>query len=141
MLCVNSSLASLSGEIMRTSIFPASKSVFTSGHSSVLEELIVAALMPILSAAAIWFRMRASRGEIRSVGPFPLSRSSRVAKKYTKLLPQPVRCTTSSFDRSSIKEAIASHCPSRKSACVLLRAIWRSDRARFFNSTVLLLTC
>ncbi len=46
-----------------------------------VDELIVAARMPIFRAASIWLRMRASSGETRRVGPLPSSRSRRVAMK------------------------------------------------------------
>jgi len=46
-----------------------------------LSELMVAARTPIRSAAAIWFRISASSGEINNAGPAPASRSNLVAMK------------------------------------------------------------
>lgn len=66
-------------------------SACTVSHSSVLDELIVRALMPALAAAATWLRISASRGETITVGPLPCARSSDVATKYTADFPQPVR--------------------------------------------------
>ena len=45
-------------------------------HSLELVELIVTARMPARSAAAIWLRIRASSGEMITVGPAPSARSS-----------------------------------------------------------------
>jgi hypothetical protein len=84
------SLARRYGEISNMSIlFPAICCSILS-HSSLLSELIVAAVTPMRCAAAIWFRMGEIRGDINSAGPLPACRSSLVAMKYTKLLPQPV---------------------------------------------------
>ena len=40
-----------------------------SGHCAALAEFMVTALMPARRAAATWSRMRASRGEMITVGP------------------------------------------------------------------------
>ena len=53
----------------------------TSSQSSRLVELTVTARMPSRSAAAIWLRMSASSGLIRTVGPARRRRSSAVARK------------------------------------------------------------
>jgi hypothetical protein len=53
----------------------------TSSHASRLVELIVSALMPSRSAAAIWLRISASSGDTISAGPAPRSRSSAAARK------------------------------------------------------------
>ena len=42
---------------------------------------MVTARMPARSAAAIWLRMRASSGEMITVGPAPVARSRAVATK------------------------------------------------------------
>ena len=53
---------------------------------------------------------------MRSVGPRPSARNRWVVRKYTALLPHPVRCTTSTLARASTSASIASRCPSRKTA-------------------------
>src|SRR6266702_8393 len=63
--------------------------------------------------------MRASKGETSRAAPPPRSRSSRVARKYTALLPQPVRCTTRTRPRPRTNRSIASHCPGRNAAAGL----------------------
>ena len=61
----------------------ASASIFvlTSSHSPRLPLWMVSARTPIPSAASIWFRMSAKRGETSSVGPAPWSLNIRVAMK------------------------------------------------------------
>jgi hypothetical protein len=44
-------------------------------------ELTVTAVMPARPAAAIWLRIKASRGETMTVGPAPEARNSAVATK------------------------------------------------------------
>ena len=72
---------SRSGLTRSTSTAPARISAYTSFHSSTFAELTVRARMPARPAAAIWFRIRASRGEMMTVGPQPIARSSAVATK------------------------------------------------------------
>ena len=88
----------------------------TGTHPSRLALLIVDACTPARSAIKIWLRISASSGEIRSVGPAPPSRSRRVAMKYTALLPQPVRCTSSRRARCSTRARMLSSCPARNDA-------------------------
>lgn len=90
-----SGLFSRSGLTSSTSTSPTATCSSIEDHSSVLEELIVAAWTPAEAAACTWLRMSDSNGETITVGPSPSSRSSAVATKYTADLPQPVRCTTS----------------------------------------------
>ena len=106
--CRNSGLASRSGEINKTSTSSAAIRSLTPVHSLVFELLMVSARIPSRSAASIWLRIRASSGDTSSVGPDPLSRSIRVAMKYTALFPQPVRCTSSTRTRSPTSLKIAS---------------------------------
>ena len=75
------SLASRSGEINSASASSANTARRSVGHSSRLVELIVNARRPIRSAAEIWFRINASKGDTINVGPKPRSRSIRVAMK------------------------------------------------------------
>ncbi|SCG02279.1 hypothetical protein GA0115255_117044 [Streptomyces sp. Ncost-T6T-2b] len=76
-----SGLLSRSGLTSRTSTSPAATSAWTLSHSSVLDELIVRALIPARAAAATWLRISASSGETITVGPLPCARSSEVATK------------------------------------------------------------
>ena len=70
-----------SGLTRSTSISPASTRARMACQSSMLVELIVAARMPARSAASIWLRISASSGEMITVGPAPIARSSAVATK------------------------------------------------------------
>ncbi len=70
-----------SGLTSSTSTSPAATDAWICSQSSALVELMVWARMPARSAAAIWLRIRASRGETITVGPAPASRSSNVATK------------------------------------------------------------
>src|ERR1041384_6163825 len=105
-----------------TSTSPASNRCSIVGHSSLLLELIVSALTPMRIAASIWLRIRERSGETRRVHPLPRSRKSRVPRKYTMLLPQPVFCTTNC--RLFCKRpSMESHCPGLKLASGRSRAI------------------
>ena len=75
------SFASRSGEISNMSISPRASRASVADQLSTLSELIVAARTPIRSAATIWLRINASKGEISNAGPAPASRSSLVAMK------------------------------------------------------------
>ena len=86
----------------------AARSASIATQSSRLAELIVTARRPRRSAASIWFRMRLRSGLTISVGPCPWSRRTRVAIQYTRLLPHPVRCTTSVREPSLTTAAMAS---------------------------------
>ena len=74
-------LLSRSGETSSTSTSPALIASLIGCHCSMLVELIVTALIPARSAAAIWLRISASSGETITVGPAPLDRRSSVATK------------------------------------------------------------
>src|SRR6266545_544059 len=112
----NRGLLSRSGETSSRSTSPAASDRSTSDHSLWLVELIVAARMPMRRAASIWSRISASSGETSSVGPAPASRSSRVARKYTADLPQPVRWTTSARRRSTTSAPTAASWSGRSAA-------------------------
>ena len=86
-----SGLLSRSGLISRTSTDDVASARSTCSHSSVLDELMVWAVMPARAAASTWLRINANSGDTMSVGPAPCARSSAVATKYTADLPQPVR--------------------------------------------------
>ena len=70
-----------SGLTSRTSTSPAAIASWIGCHCSMLVELIVTALIPARSAAAIWLRISASSGETITVGPAPADRSRAVATK------------------------------------------------------------
>src|SRR5665213_2970271 len=71
--------------------------------------------MPARSAAAIWFRISARRGEMITVGPAPRLLRRAVEMKYTADFPQPVRWTTSAL-RPATRASIACHWSSRSRA-------------------------
>ena len=127
----NSSFASRSGETRSTSAPPPSTSRRRSGHSSRFVELMDTARTASRRAISIWLRIRARSGDTMSVGPCPELRKSRVAMKYTVLLPQPVRSTTSCRTRRLTKASIASHCPLRNEASATLSWRRRSRSAAF----------
>src|SRR5690606_13153254 len=92
---------------------------------------MVRARMPARSAAAIWLRIRASSGEMITVGPAPSARRSAVATKYTADLPHPVRCTTRARRRSAASARMAVHWSSRSRAESPARARrWDSAASR-----------
>jgi hypothetical protein len=72
-------LASRSGDTSSTSTSPARNDDSTADHSSMLEELRVAARSPAREAAATWSRISDSSGETTSVGPAPSERRTAVA--------------------------------------------------------------
>ena len=74
-------LLSRSGLTRSTSTSPAAIAWWMGSHCSRLVELIVTARMPARWAASIWLRIRASSGEMITVGPAPSARSRSVATK------------------------------------------------------------
>ena len=104
----NCGLLSRSGLMSSRSTRSASSSARTASQSSRLVELTVTARMPSRCAAAIWLRISASSGLMSTVGPAPARRSSAVARKYTALLPHPVRCTHSTRRRAATRSQTAS---------------------------------
>ena len=76
----------------------------------------VAACTPARSAAATWFRIRASNGETMTVGPCPAARRSLAEMKYTADLPHPVRCTTRARRRCTTSASMAVHWSSPRTA-------------------------
>jgi hypothetical protein len=76
---VKSSFASRSGEMSSTSTASAASASSTASHSPLLPEWIVIARRPSRAAIAIWLRISASSGLMISVGPWPVSRRTRVA--------------------------------------------------------------
>ena len=77
----NSGLFRRSGLISSRSTASSSSCVGTAAQSSRFVEFTVTARRPSRSAAAIWLRMSASSGLMRTVGPAPRSRRSAVARK------------------------------------------------------------
>ena len=75
------SFASRSGEMSRISTSFRANAASTACHSSRFSELMVAARMRMRIAAAIWFRISASSGEIKIAGPIACSRSNFDAMK------------------------------------------------------------
>ena len=80
-----SGLFSRSGLTSSTSTSPRPIAAYVSRQASGLVELMVTARIPARPAAAIWLRIRASSGEMITVGPEPAPavgcRSSAVATK------------------------------------------------------------
>ncbi len=112
---INRGFARRSGETNNTSHSPRSSAFSIRSHSSSFVLFIDSALILIRAADSIWFLIKDNNGLIRTVTPEPCSLSSLVAKKYTTLLPQPVRWTTNVRCLLST-DSIASHCPSRNTA-------------------------
>ena len=101
------------------------------GQSSTLALLSVTARSPERSAAATWSRMRASSGEMTSVGPLPCARRRPEAIQYTADLPQPVRWITTTLRRSATNASMAAHWSSRSTAAGPARRVrWSCAVAR-----------
>ena len=109
------------------------KASSTLAHSALFVLLIVYARIPILEAISIWLRIKDNSGLMSKVGPAPCSRNNFVARKYTRLFPQPVRCTINARCFLTATIPMASHCPGRKSlSCpIIWRRRWRACSCRF----------